>query len=623
MVKQEPPVPFGNKTNNKNNRKRKNQDEEILRRVKVEKPNNGLDKDVDDTAAFADQLDPAAKHKCVVAIDFGTVGCAYAWGFTRPGQNLDSRSDVYMNRPWPHTTGGKTTTAVLFHKGAFSAVGHAAVEKLANVKTKDRNQYLFLQRFKMQLYSKETINESTMLEDETTKEKISALEVIAACLREIKKCALEEIRGGGNNVNDDDILWVVTVPAIWREDAKQLMRLAAIFAGLTKPHRNTSLLLVLEPEAASIFCLTEDKSEFKTGDVYIVADCGGGTVDVTVHEVTSSSETEVKEAIAVSGGHWGSTVIDKAFFSLLELICGSETLVNLRQKHASRWFQLSEEWERKKCAWDGSDGSDVLLMLPTVLAMEVENGIEAFNNSEAGKDIGEVELDGERLVLSNQVMNYLSKEAIAKTVNHLDTILAKVPKVSKILLVGNFANSIALQKAFRSQFEPKQVKVMVPKIPGEVVARGAVILGNRPRNIAERRAAYSYGYATSVPFIEGVHPPIKKLVANGKTYCVDKMQWLIKYGEAVPFGKTVSSVGCPVHKFQSRITFTVYEGQREGIDYSDDKDCRKLGYVDSAYCDPDMLTAGVKFSMLFGNSELFVTTKDPLGIVTSATMVYK
>ncbi|KAJ3284036.1 hypothetical protein HDU76_008364, partial [Blyttiomyces sp. JEL0837] len=216
---------------------------------------------------------------------------SYAWGFTKPVQNLKYDTDVFMNRRWQ----GKTPTAALFHNNELVAFGQNAVEKVVNLKSSVRNEYLFLQRFKMQSYSKESINEGTMLEDETTKEKISALEVIAASLREIKKCAVEEIIASGNSVKDDEILWVVTVPAVWREDAKRLMRLAAIRAGLTRRDRNTSLLLI------------------KTGldrDVYVVADCGGGTVDVTVHEVISTLETRVKEAIPVSGGHWGSTVID-------------------------------------------------------------------------------------------------------------------------------------------------------------------------------------------------------------------------------------------------------------------------------------------------------------------------
>ncbi|KAJ3326455.1 hypothetical protein HDU76_012910 [Blyttiomyces sp. JEL0837] len=540
---------------NKLNKKRKSVDE-IKDEIKHNKQIRQTANPSKDETAFAEQLDPAVNHKIIVACDFGTFGCGYAWGFTKPRQNLKYDTDVFMNRRWQ----GKTLTAAHFHNNELVAFGQNAVERVVNLKSSARNEYLFLQRFKMQLYSKESINEGTMIEDETTKEKIPAVDVIAACLREIKKCAIEEIIASGNRIKDDEILWVVPVPAIWREDAKRLMRLAAVKAGLTRHDRNTSA-----------------DSNLKPRDVYDVADCGGGTVDVTVHEVVSTLETKVKEAIPVSGGHWGSTVMDGAFFALLEFICGREKIVNFKQKKSGRWHQLIEEWEKRKCGWDGDENSDTLVMLsPRLAEYTEEGGLESFNKSELGKSIGEIELDNERLVLSNTVMNNLAKEAVTKTVDHVEKIVTELPQVTKILLVGNFANSRALQKAFRDRFDG--FDIVVPNVPGEVVARGAVILGNRPMNIAERRAAFSYG---------GVHPPIRKQIFDKVPYCRDVASWLIKYGERVPFGKTVSSWYRSLSRKHTKIGFEVFEGQRKDIEYIDDPDCRKLGYIASAEGDPD------------------------------------
>ena len=92
-------------------------------------------------------------------------------------------------------------------------------------------------------------------------------------------------------------------------------------AGLAAPLNPSQLLIALEPEAASIYCrklkqreLVADEdllgspnmhhlrtnspgrkgmlasgvpvsAEFKTGTRYMIVDCGGGTVDLTVHEM--------------------------------------------------------------------------------------------------------------------------------------------------------------------------------------------------------------------------------------------------------------------------------------------------------------------------------------------------
>ncbi|KAJ3289163.1 Heat shock protein 12B [Blyttiomyces sp. JEL0837] len=559
--------------------------------------------DVGDSALFADQLNPAAKHKNSYAVFIA---------------------------PWPHTSGGKTATAALFEKSTKELVsfGTAAVEKYANLKVKDRQNFLFFQHFKMALYSEKTVNEETLLfDEEVVGGSMKAVDVIAGCLKVLKEAAVTEIKGkSSTDILETDILWVLTVPAIWKEDAKRLMRLSAIQAGLTTPDRNSSLLLVLEPEAASIHCLMEDRDAFNEGDVYIVADCGGGTVDCSVHQVVDKMETTVKEAIAASGSNWGSRVIDQAFFDMLDALCGKETVAEFRKLRGPEWLKVTEEWERRKCAYDGKEDSDVLVMLPPTLAQIAGQELDNFNSSGRGIRYGILEMDGDRIVLSHNVMNNLSRGSITKTVDHISTILDRVPEAKRILLMGNFANSPALQLAFRENFENKcSVRVVVPTRPGECVVRGAVILGNRPRNITERRSQFSYGVQIRRKFIEGVHNPTKKVRVDGTDRAEDVASWMIRFGEAVPFGKTVEKTFFPSRKGQRGIQFFVFEGRgRDGIEYVSDPDCRRLGAIESGDVDPDALdTHGVKFTMLFGNSEILATTKDPFGVVTSASIQYK
>ena len=58
-----------------------------------------------------------------------------------------------------------------------------------------------------------------------------------------------------------------------------------------------------------------------TGTRYMVVDCGGGTVDITVHEVEDQFGT-LKELHKATGGACGSVNIDKAFEELLVDIFG-------------------------------------------------------------------------------------------------------------------------------------------------------------------------------------------------------------------------------------------------------------------------------------------------------------
>ena len=47
---------------------------------------------------------------------------------------------------------------------------------------------------------------------------------------------------------------MITVPAIWRQEAKQFMREAAYQAGIASRESPGQLVIALEPEVASVYC---------------------------------------------------------------------------------------------------------------------------------------------------------------------------------------------------------------------------------------------------------------------------------------------------------------------------------------------------------------------------------
>lgn len=80
------------------------------------------------------------------------------------------------------------------------------------------------------------------------------MQVFAASLRYFRDHALQEVRQYRGRGAGQEVHWVVTVPAIWRQQAKQFMREAAYQAGLASPEQPHLLTIALEPEAASIYC---------------------------------------------------------------------------------------------------------------------------------------------------------------------------------------------------------------------------------------------------------------------------------------------------------------------------------------------------------------------------------
>lgn len=63
--------------------------------------------------------------------------------------------------------------------------------------------------------------------------KLRAMEVFAHALRFFRDHCLQELSDqSSTRIVNDDIRWVITVPAIWRQPAKQFMRQASYKVGV-------------------------------------------------------------------------------------------------------------------------------------------------------------------------------------------------------------------------------------------------------------------------------------------------------------------------------------------------------------------------------------------------------
>lgn len=169
------------------------------------------------------------------------------------------------------------------------------------------------------------LNKNVVVKDVQGKS-LPAITVFSLSIRHLKIDVdkMLENRFGGTFLKPSEIIWVLTVPAIWNDAAKQFMREAAIQAGIPDDY----LTIALEPEAAALFCRHLPSGRFRgeyvnlaslqPGEQYMVLDAGGGTVDITIHEVVDNRT--VKEVEAASGGPWGGVTVDQLFFKFLESI---------------------------------------------------------------------------------------------------------------------------------------------------------------------------------------------------------------------------------------------------------------------------------------------------------------
>ncbi|ETO14011.1 hypothetical protein RFI_23357, partial [Reticulomyxa filosa] len=81
-------------------------------------------------------------------------------------------------------------------------------------------------------------------------------------------------------------------------------------------------------------------------DKYTLLDLRKGTADITCHQVLD--EIHVLQIYPPSGGPWGSTYIDEAFWEMLCEIFGNEIMQEFTFKHPHEFIQLIEHFREVK-----------------------------------------------------------------------------------------------------------------------------------------------------------------------------------------------------------------------------------------------------------------------------------
>ena len=90
----------------------------------------------------------------------------------------------------------------------------------------------------------------------------------------------KQLEKSWKDIQETNIKWVVTVPAIWGDFEKGIMMEACENAGIVSEKVYKSLFFALEPEAASLYCYRNDsisEDHIKKGEYYIICNLGGGT----------------------------------------------------------------------------------------------------------------------------------------------------------------------------------------------------------------------------------------------------------------------------------------------------------------------------------------------------------
>jgi molecular chaperone DnaK (HSP70) len=476
---------------------------------------------------------PSPQDKLIVGVDFGTTysGVAAAYSATP--------DDVDIIKTWPGGNGitsDKVPTELAYDLRDVTAEHVDDAKIQASIKwgfqfkpeeSRLRCVKLFLDRNQKLPHFVSPLETAAQLR----KCNRTVMDAVSDYLTKIYQHTMETLtrRYGESFMNSTEVDFILTVPAVWSDAAKNATLQAAERAGMGSRHE---LKLISEPEAAAVYTLkTIQPSGLKMGDNFIVCDAGGGTVDLIAYKVTQVSPLRVEESAVGTGGLCGSAFLNYRFEDHVKERIGEERYNTMREKKPKTWMmglRYFEEFVKRN--FNEEEHSEVNVPFP---------GLP--DDEEAGLESGFLVMTAEQV---KSIFEPVIKQVIELVEGQVDAIKEKNGRVSGIILVGGFGQSNYLYTRLKQHFNSappppyserptheigssQSVEVLQPLHAWTAVVRGAVLRGIEGSLVEKRRSRWHYGTSYATVFDEAVHPVGDRYWSPlwERWMVSDRMQW--------------------------------------------------------------------------------------------------
>ena len=269
------------------------------------------------------------------------------------------------------------------------------------------------------------------------------------------------------------------------------------------PHK---LSLLLDPECAAVYCQTMSDqliaaySQPEQSTCYLIVDIGGGTVDISVHRVSSTQDRQIEAVHLPAGNYCGGSTVNKEFEMFLERLVKDKGFsrylhTNDPVKNAKHSADLNElvnktfEEQKVRFGSKGGIGSKLSIRLPftflKVYKDDIDNHIRQMKDSRL-KWVGQ-DLRIEYTMMADffQFVVQGILECMSRTLTYVEA----EAEVDTVYLVGGFARYIYKviteecgnrYKRMADWFQNRKYKYITPAEPDFAVIRGAIFFCQNP-----------------------------------------------------------------------------------------------------------------------------------------------
>ncbi|KAN0033496.1 hypothetical protein ACTA71_007183 [Dictyostelium dimigraforme] len=512
----------------------------------------------------------------VIAIDFGVSCSGFAFVLSH-----DSSETIFVQEKWGGgCTSSKTLTQIVLNeKKKKVAFGYDARDYFSKYDegTEKHSLYSF---YKMRLFDPKTRGQP--IKSDCKKFSATIHELITETLRFLKDSAMEKINGmSSTKVHQGDIQWVITIPAIWDDSSKQVMRTCANDAGLCSKDDKLSLMFSFEPEAGALDCIFESSNGYSVlvGQKFMVIDNGGGTSDIIAYEQLDGGK--LKTISRPFGGDFGSNRVNKNFRLFLKELLGKE--VFKKRKNSPHFQDIFDKFELLKKTY--TNDLNIFCLAVSTMASFHQNGewfekkVQEYNSK--NKSTLRYSPKRERLIFPRELFFSFFQPLFNKITDSIKMEMEsneEIKKLDYIFLIGGFNENIDLQEHIKSELEFTGAKFIIPKKAGSCVVKGAVRFGLNPSRISSRKQSRSY----STEIMEVVTPSKphtgKQLIKIGDIhYCQNVCDTFVHANQMVGCDEEFTRSYVPTLPDQKSIEIAIFSSHMPIMSYTTDPGVQFIG----------------------------------------------
>ncbi|GAA5840524.1 hypothetical protein JCM11251_007608 [Rhodosporidiobolus azoricus] len=422
--------------------------------------------EADSASSLADM-----EAKMSIGVDFGTTFSGVAFGSNR---HMGGSVRQILNWPGSYETFRKVPTCIAYYQASPQTEAIIVAWGIEAKAMTLRAGFYKVEFFKLYLDPAvlrhgRLASWSPLPDLPYGKEPIDVVTDFLSCVWKYAKERITEEIGSVADLEAADV--ILTVPAAWDAQGCDVMRTAAINAGMVQAARGGDrnwrdrLRIITEPEAAAIHASTlSTLLNLRASQSFIICDAGGGTVDCAAYKLIGQlSQLEIAEQSARTGANCGSLFLDLRFEALVK------SLLRNHPTHLDNASLLAFRHSFAECdklMYRGQADDDTLFRFNCF-------NIEDAHDPAVGLEYGELCIPGH--VLRRDVFDPIVDQVLST----IETQLQKTPKksVHALILVGGFAASEYLNSRVYEAFHDRIGIIARPRDTDVATLQGAARYG--------------------------------------------------------------------------------------------------------------------------------------------------